>query len=342
MSDIAQPVIETKEARGDYAHFVAEPLDKGFGTTLGNALRRILLSSLPGAAVTQVRIEGVQHEFSPLPKAKEDTMDFLLNLKGLRLKSLANRPGRLILDVKGKKKVTAGDIEPSNDFEVANPDLYLLTLDDKDAHLYMEMDVELGRGYILADSKENPTIGTIPQDAIFSPVEKVNYTTEPVHMGQETSYERLHLHVWTDGTISPSEALSESAAILLKQFQPFTSVGGAPVVVHEKRVEKLTIPEEKFNMPIEQLDLSVRSLNCLRHAGLTTVGEVLTRGIDELMGLRNFGLKSLNELEERLQVFGLSLNQPGEGCPPEEEPVVAEEEEEEKKPKRKRSQAAAE
>ncbi len=340
MSDIAQPVIETKEATGDYAHFVAEPLDKGFGTTLGNALRRILLSSLPGAAVTHVRIEGVQHEFSPLPKAKEDTMDFLLNLKALRIKPLSGRPGRLILDVKGKKKVTAGDIEPSNDFEVANPDLYLLTLDDKDAHLYMEMDVELGRGYILADSKENPTIGTIPQDAIFSPVQKVNYTTEPVHVGQETSCERLHMHVWTDGTITPSEAMSESATILLKQFQPFTAIGGAPVVVHEKRTEKLSIPEEKFNMPIEQLDLSVRSLNCLRHAGLTTVGEVMTRGIDELMGLRNFGLKSLNELEERLQVFGLSLNQPGESCPTEEaaEPV----EEEEKKPKRKRSQAAAE
>jgi DNA-directed RNA polymerase subunit alpha len=339
LSDIAQPVIETTEAFGNYAHFVAEPLDKGFGTTLGNALRRVLLSSLAGAAVTQVRIEGVQHEFSPLPRAKEDTMDFLLNLKGLRLKAMSGRPGRLILDVKGKRKVTAADIEPSNDFVVANPALYLLTLDDKDAHLYMEMDVELGRGYLLADSKENPTIGTIPQDAIFSPVEKVNYTTEPVHVGQETSYERLHLHVWTDGTVTPSDALSQSAAILLKQLQPFTTIGGAPVVVHEKRPDKLDIPEEKFNMPIEQLDLSVRSLNCLRHAGITTVGEVMTKGIDELMGLRNFGLKSLSELEERLQVFGLSLNQPGEGCPPEEAvPPI----EEEKKPKRKRPQAAAE
>jgi DNA-directed RNA polymerase subunit alpha len=149
------------------------------------------------------------------------------------------------------------------------------------------------------------------------------------------------MHVWTDGTVTPSEAMAESAAILLKQFQPFTAIGGAPVVVHEKRAEKLSIPEEKFNMPIEQLDLSVRSLNCLRHAGLTTVGEVMTRGIDELMGLRNFGLKSLNELEERLQVFGLSLNQPGESCPT-EEVAAAPVEEEEKKPKRKRSQAAAE
>ncbi len=336
MSEIAQPVIEIRSAHGsDFAHFVVEPLDKGFGTTLGNALRRVLLSSLPGAAVTQVRIEGVQHEFSPLPKAKEDTIDFLLNLKGLRLKAVSGRPGRLILDVKGKRKVTAGDIEPSSDFTVANPDLYLLTMDDKDAHFYVEMDVEIDRGYRLADSKENPTVGTIPQDAIFSPVEKVNYTTEPVHLGQETSYERLHLQVWTDGTVSPSEAVVQSANILLKQFAPFASLGGMPFPISEKRVEKLTIPEEKFNMPIEQLDLSVRSLNCLRHAGITTVGEVMTKGIDELMGLRNFGLKSLNELEERLQVFGLSLNQPGESA-------VAPVEEEEKKPKRKRAQAAVE
>lgn len=339
MSDIAQPVIEIKEASGKYAHFVAEPLDKGFGTTLGNALRRVLLSSLPGAAVTQVRIEGVQHEFSPLPKAKEDTMDFLLNLKSLRLKAVSGRPGRLILDVKGKRKVTAADIELSNDFAIANPDLYLLTLDDKDAHVYIEMDVEIGRGYLLADSKENPTIGTIPQDAIFSPVEKVNYSIEPVHIGQETSYERLHLHVWTDGTVSPSDAVSQSTAILLKQLQPFSSVIGTPVVLSEKRSEKLSIPEEKFNLPIEQLDLSVRSLNCLRHAGITTVGEVMTKGIDELMGLRNFGLKSLNELEERLQIIGLSLNQPDGGSTVAE---LAAAEEEDKKPKRKRPAAVAE
>lgn len=339
MSDIAQPIIETKEAWDGYAHFTVEPLEKGYGGTLGNALRRVLLSSLNGAAVTQVRIEGVQHEFSPLPNAKEDTMDFLLNLKNLRLQPLSGRPGRLILDVKGKRKVTAADIESSSDFQVANPDLYLFTLDDKDAHLYVEMDVEIGRGFLMADSKDNPTIGTIPQDAIFSPVEKVNYTIEPVHMGQEMSYERLHLHIWTDGTINPADALSQSASILVSQLQPFTAIGGAPLVIHERRVEKLAIPEEKFNMPIEQLDLSVRSLNCLRHAGLSTVGELLTKGIDELMGLRNFGLKSLNELEERLQVFGMSINQPEGVCPPVE---TAEEEEEDKKPKRKRAEAAAE
>lgn len=337
MSDIAQPIIETKEARDGYAHFTVEPLEKGYGATLGNALRRVLLSSLNGAAVTQVRIEGVQHEFSPLPNAKEDTMDFLLNLKSLRLRSLSGRSGRLILDVKGKRRVSAADIELSNDFQVANPDLYLFTLDDKDAHIYVEMDVEIGRGFLMADSNDNPIIGTIPQDAIFSPVEKVNYTIEPVHMGQEMSYERLHLHLWTDSTISPSDALSQSASILASQLQPFTAIGGAPIVIHERRVEKLSIPDEKFNMPIEQLDLSVRSLNCLRHAGLTTVGELLTKGIDELMGLRNFGLKSLNELEERLQVFGMSINQPEGMCLTEKLP-----EEEEKKPKRKRAEATAE
>lgn len=309
MTDIAQPGIEIKEIETGYAHYTVEPMEKGFGTTLGNALRRVLLSSLTGAAVTQVRIEGVQHEFSPLPHAKEDTMNFLLNLKGLRLKPLSGRPGRLVLDVKGKRQVTAADIDASSDFEVANPDLYLATLDDKEAHLYVEMEVEIGRGFAMADSQENPVIGTIPQDAIFGPVEKVNYEIEPVHMGQEMSYERLHLHIWTDRTIDPSDALAQSATILTSQLQPFTAIGNAPIALPETKPEKLTISEENYNMPIEQLDLSVRSLNCLRHAGLTTVGELLSKGVDELMGLRNFGLKSLNELEERLQAYGLSFNQ---------------------------------
>ena len=338
MTDIAQPIIETKEIQEGYAHFTAEPLEKGFGTTLGNALRRVLLSSLTGAAVTQVRIEGVQHEFSPLPGAKEDTMDFLLNLKGLRIKPLSGRPGRLILDVKGGRQITAADIASSSDFQVTNPELYLLTLDDNDAHLYVEMDVEIGRGFVVADSNDNPIIGTIPQDAIFSPVEKVDYNIEPVHMGQEMSYERLHLHIWTDGTTDPCDAISQSASILVSHLQPFTAIGAPPLVLKEKRPEKLAISEEKFNMPIEQLDLSVRSLNCLRHAGMATVGELLTRGVDELMGLRNFGLKSLNELEERLQAFGLSFNLP-EGTLPAAELV---EEEEVKKPKRKRAEATTE
>lgn len=340
MTEIAQSIIETKEAEEAFAHFTVEPLEKGFGTTVGNALRRVLLSSLTGAAVTQVRIEGVQHEFSPLPGAKEDTMNFLLNLKGLRVKPLSGRPGRLVLDVKGARQVTAADIEASSDFQVANPDLYLATLDSADSHLYVEMEVEIGRGFVEAASADNAAIGTIPQDAIFSPVDKVNYEIEPVHMGQEMSYERLHMRIWMDGTMAPADAISQSAAILVSHFQPFTAIGAAPLVLQEKRTEKLAIPEEKFNMPIEQLDLSVRSLNCLRHAGLNTVGELLSKGIDELMGLRNFGLKSLNELKERLQAFDLSFNAPEGLLTGNVEEV--EMEEEAKKPKRKRADAATE
>ena len=265
-------------------------------------------------------------------------MDFLLNLKGLRIKPLSGRSGRLILDVKGGQQITAANIESSSDFQVANPGLYLLTLDDNDAHLYVEMDVEINRGFMVADSNDNPIICTIPQDAIFSPVEKVDYNIEPVHMGQEMSYERLHLHIWTDGTIDPCDAISQSASILASQLQPFTAIGAPPLVVKEIRPEKLAISEEKFNMPIEQLDISVRSLNCLRHAGMATVGELLTRGVDELMGLRNFGLKSLSELEERLQAFDLSFNLP-KGTLPAAELV---EEEDVKKPKRKRAKATTE
>ncbi|MDV2989836.1 MAG: DNA-directed RNA polymerase subunit alpha [Dehalogenimonas sp.] len=338
MTEIAQPLIATKEADEAYAHFTVEPLEKGFGTTIGNALRRVLLSSLIGAAVTQVRIEGVQHEFSPLPGAKEDTMNFLLNLKGLRLKPLSGHPGRLVLDVKGARQVTAGDIAKSSDFEVANPDLYLATLDNADSHLYVEMEVEIGRGFVEAAAADNAAIGTIPQDAIFSPVEKVNYEIEPVHMGQEMSYERLHMRIWMDGTMSPADAISQSAGVLVSHFQPFTEIGAPALKISNTPPVKLAIPEEKFNMPIEQLDLSVRSLNCLRHAGLNTVGELLSKGIDELMGLRNFGLKSLNELEERLQAFDLSFNAP-EGLL---SGVVEEVEEETKKPRRKRADAAAE
>ena len=333
MSDIAQPVIETKESGASFAHFTVEPLEKGFGNTLGNALRRVLLGSLSGAAVTQVRIEGVQHEFSPLPGAREDTMDFLLNLKNLRLKPLSGRPGRLILDVKGPRQVTAADIDASGEYEIANPDLYLVTLDGAESHLYVEMEVEVGRGFVEATSADNAAIGTIPQDAIFNPVEKVNYEIEPVHMGQEMSYERLHLRVWTDGTLAPTDAVAQSAAMLVNHFQPFTAIGGSLPILQEKKTEKLAIPDEKYNMPIEQLDLSVRSLNCLRHAGLNTVGELLSKGVDELMGLRNFGLKSLNELEERLQAIGLSFNHQEE---------TASDEEETTKPRRKNAEAATE
>jgi len=284
-----------------------EPLEKGFGVTLGNSLRRVLLSYLPGAAVTQVKIEGVQHEFSPIPWVKEDTMEFLLNVKALRLKPLSGRSGKLILEVEGGGRVCAADIQPSVDFEIANPELYLATLDSTKAKLYVEFDVELGEGYREAESENNLSIGVIPVDAIFTPVRKTNYTIEPIHIGQETSLEHLYLEIWTDGTISPADAMSHSADILIKQLSPFIDYARVSRVEAEKESIRSSIPDEKHNMPVDQLDLSVRTMNCLRRGGITTVGELISKEEKELLALRNFGQKSEQEIEERLKTLGLSL-----------------------------------
>lgn len=307
MSELVLPKIELVEGDDKFGRFVAEPLEKGFGVTLGNALRRVLLSYLPGAAVNMVAIVGVQHEFSTIPHVKEDTMDLLLNIKALRVKAVANRSGKLTLEVTGERKVYASDIQPSVDFEIANPDLYLATLDSPEARLEIEMDIKLGRGYSPADSGDNVQVGAIPLDSIFTPVTKVDFSTEPIHIGRETSLERLHLEVRTDGTISPADALSQAADILIGQFAPFAGFGQLPAVEEEEEAVVSDIPQEKYNMPVEQLDLSVRTMNCLRHAGITTVGEVIEKGEKELMGLRNFGHKSLVELRERFDAMGLSL-----------------------------------
>lgn len=307
MSRLAIPNIECIESSNNFGRFLAEPLEKGFGATLGNALRRVLLGYLPGAAVTRVKIEGVQHEFSPIPGVKEDAMEFLLNVKALRLKPLSDQHGKLSLEAEGEGRVCAADIEPSVDFEIANPELHLATLDSPEARLYVEFDVELGEGYREAESSNNLSIGTIPVDAIFTPIRKANFNIEPVHIGQETSRERLYLEVWTDGTISPADAMSHSADILIKQLSPFVDYARVSRVEVEKELMRLSIPDEKYNMPVEQLDLSVRTMNCLRRGGITTVGELISKGEKELLSLRNFGQKSKQELEERLNELGLSL-----------------------------------
>jgi DNA-directed RNA polymerase subunit alpha len=292
----------------NYGRFVAEPLEKGVGITLGNSLRRILLSYLPGAAVTQVRIEGVQHEFTTIPNAKEDVIEFLLNIKELRLKSLSERSGTLILDVEGAGRVCAADIKPSAEFEITNPELCLITLNTPDARLYVEMDVELGTGFRVAESMENMPVGTIPVDAIFTPIRKVNYNVEPMHIGRETSRERLSLDVWTDGTTTPVDAISRAAGILIEQLTPFLEYVKISQMKAEERLIRLSIPDEKYNMPVEQLDLSVRTMNCLRRSNITTVGELIGKGTKELLKLRNFGQKSYQEIENRLASIGLSLN----------------------------------
>ncbi len=302
MSHPVVPRIECIESSDNFGRFLAEPLERGFGATLGNALRRVLLGFLPGAAVTQVRIEGVQHEFSTIPHMKEDTMEFLLNIKELRLKSLSGQPGKLILEVEGEGQVCAADIQHSLDFEITNPELYLATLDSSEARLYAEFTVELGNGYVQAESGDNLPIGAIPVDAIFTPIRKVNFTVEPIHIGRETSRERLLLEVWTDGTLSPTESVSQGASILVEQLTPFTGYAQ----VSEAEAGKGFI-EEEYNTPVEELGLSVRTMGCLRRAGIATVGEIISRGEKELMALRNFGQKSKQELEERLNAMGLSF-----------------------------------
>lgn len=332
MSELLIPTIECTEMTDNYGRFVADPLEKGVGITLGNSLRRVLLGYLPGAAVTQVRIEGVQHEFTVIPNAKEDVIEFLMNVKELRLKPLSSRSGTLILEVEGAGRVTAADIKPSADFEITNPELSLITLNKPDATLYVEMDVDIGTGFRVAESTENMSVGTIPVDAIFTPILKVNYSVEPTHLGRETSRERLQLEVWTDGTTSPVDAISQSAAILIEQLTPFVEYVKISQMKAEERAIRLSIPDEKYNMPVEQLDLSVRTMNCLRRSNISTVGELIGKGAKELLKLRNFGQKSYQEIEDRLSSIGLSLSPKIDGETPaesEEEPAETEDQSEE-------------
>lgn len=312
MAGLLIPHIECNEQTEKFGRFVAEPLEKGFGITLGNSLRRVLLGYLPGAAITQIRIEGVQHEFTVIPNAKEDVIEFLLNIKEVRIKPLSERGGTLTLEVEGEGRICASDIKPSADFEIINPELCLLTMSNPDGHLYIEMDVETGTGFRPAESTDSTPVGTIPVDAVFSPIRKVNYTIEPTHLGRETSRERLTLDIWTDGTMSPVDAISRASAILIEQFTPFVDFVKISQMEAEERAIRLSIPDEKYNMPVEQLDLSVRTMNCLRRSNITTVGELIGKGTKELLKLRNFGQKSYMEIEDRLAAIGLSLNPKGE------------------------------
>lgn len=299
-----------------YGRFVAEPLEPGFGTTLANALRRVLLSSIPGAAVTWVKIDGVEHEFSTIPFVKEDTVEFLLNVKEIRLRAFSDRPGRLMLDVHGEGRVCAGDIEPSADFEIANPELHLATLSSSEASLTVEFNVEHGKGYVPATYGDGLSIGVIPMDAIFTPVRKVNYTIKPTRVGQVTNYDSMILEVWTDGTITPLDALSRAAAILVQQFEPFRDLGKAPPPGAVPTTLAASLTREQYDIPIEQLTLSVRTFNCLRRANITKVGEILERSDADLLKIKNFGQKSLQEIHERLQSIGV--------LPPPEEPATEE------------------
>jgi len=300
MPELSVPTVTCVESGVNYSRFLAEPLEPGFGVTLGNALRRVLLSSLPGAAVTWVKIEGIHHEFSPIPRVKEDVMEFLLNVKQLRLCPLSHQPGQLLLEAEGEGKVSAADIKPSSDFRIANPELYLASLDSSKARLYVELNVELGRGYMPARSADGLPVGALPVDAIFTPVRKVNFSVESIRPGQEGSLEKLILEIWTDSTIFPWEALTQSASILANQFSSFRDFE-APVA------RELPVAPEQYDTPLEELNLSTRSFNSLKRAGIFTLGQLLEKGKEGLPPLPGLGAKSRAEVEELMARLGSSV-----------------------------------
>lgn len=315
MLEIEKPRIECVERSDDnrYGKFVVEPLERGYGITLGNSLRRILLSSLPGAAITSVKIDGVLHEFSTIPGVLEDTTDIVLNLKSLAVKLHADEAKVIRIDAEGEGEVTAADIIHDAEVEILNPDLKIATL-ERDGKLRAELVVEKGRGYRPADKnkKDEHVIGVIPIDSLFTPVLKVNYSIEDTRVGQDMDYDRLTLEVWTDGSIAPDEAISSSAKILndhLMLFVGLTDQISDEVTMVEKEEEK---KDKILEMTIEELDLSVRSYNCLKRAGINTVEELIQRTEEDMMKVRNLGKKSLEEVVTKLAELNLSLRKPDE------------------------------
>lgn len=312
MLEIEKPKIECVEISEDatYGKFVVEPLERGYGITLGNALRRILLSSLPGVAASYVKIDNVLHEFSTVQGVKEDVTELILNIKGLALKMTGDGPKTIYIDAKGAGEVKAGDIKTEGDVEIINKDLHIATLDD-DGRLYMELVVNRGRGYVsqTKNKVDDMPIGTIPVDSIYTPVKRVNFLVENTRVGQITDYDKLTLEITTNGTISPDEAIGLSAKILIEHFKLFMTLTDHANNV-EIMVEKEEDKKEKvLEMTIEELDLSVRSYNCLKRAGINTVQELAERTMDDMMKVRNLGKKSLEEVEQKLQALGLNLKQ---------------------------------
>ena len=296
--------IEVRERRDNYAKFVIEPLERGFGITLGNALRRILLSSIPGAAVTYMKIDGVLHEFSTIPGIVEDTIALMLNLKGLPVKLNTDEPKVLTLSATGPKDVTAADFAPDADIEILDPNYRIATLSAKTAKLSMEVGVEKGRGYVTADRQRNVEhmIGLIPLDSIFSPIRKVNFTVDDTRVGQNVDFDRLTIEIETNGSVTPDEALSTAATIMQEQLDLFVNFTN-----EEKPLP--AAPTSEWDIPVETLNLSVRSFNCLKRAGISKVSELLDMSEDEIIKMRNFGKKSLDEIKQVLEERGLSLRQ---------------------------------
>ena len=304
-----QPRIECEEVRAEnsYSRFVVEPLERGFGQTLGNSLRRVLLSSLTGAAVSSVKIEGVQHEFSTVPGVREDVTELILNIKGLALRMHGYETKTVYIDAKGPCEVTAADIRVDEEVEIINPEMHIATLNE-DAHLEMQLTVEKGHGYVSADKnkKMGAPVGTIPVDSIFTPVKKVNYTVTDTRVGQQTDYDKLTLEMWTNGTVKPEQAVSDAARILTEQLSLFVGLTEQeiPIVTGQSDEERR---DKVLDMTIEELDLSVRAYNCLKRAGINSVAELLQKNQDEMMKVRNLGKKSLEEVQQKLAALGLEL-----------------------------------
>jgi len=312
--EFEKPRIEIAEMSedGKYGRFVLEPLERGYGTTLGNCLRRVLLSSLPGVAVSNVKIEGVLHEFSTIPGVKEDVPEIILNLKGLALKnnSDSNEPKIAYIEAEGEGEVTAADIKVDSDIEIINPDLHIATLSGgPDSRLFMEMTITRGRGYVPAEKNKmiNHAIGVIPVDSLYTPVSRVNFTVENTRVGQITDYDKLTLELWTNGTIKSDEAVSLAAKILSEHLNLFIDLSdnakNTEIMVEKEEDQK----EKVLEMSVEELDLSVRSYNCLKRAGINTVEELISRTEEEMMKVRNLGKKSLEEVLNKLAELGLSL-----------------------------------
>ena len=314
MVKIIEPKIETVELKpdGSYGRFVAEPLDRGFGTTLGNSLRRVLLSSLPGVAVLSVKIDGIQHEFSTIPGVKEDVTEIILNIKGLTAKLYTEGPKTVRIDAEGECEVTAGSIETDAEVEILDPSMHIATL-GAGAKLSMEITLKKGQGYVSAERNkqtelEKAPIGTIAVDSIFTPVLKVNSPVENTRVEQITDYDKLTLEVWTDGTISAKEAVSLAAKILTRQLNHFVDLSDevSSTEILEKKED--TGKEKVLEMTIEELDLSVRAFNCLKRAGVNTVNDLINKSPDEMMKVRNLGKKSLEEVVSKLQSLGFDLS----------------------------------
>ena len=292
--------VRALEATETYGVFSVEPLRRGLGMTLGNPLRRVLLSSIEGTAVNWVRIEGIDHEYSTLPNVKEDVVDILLNIKAINLKSESARPGKLRLEVEGPGEICAGDIMASSDFTIVNPEQHIATLDGANSHLTVEMNVEQGMAYEPGTAVAGLPIGVLPVDAIYTPVRKVNYTVERMRVGQHTDYERLLIEVWTNGAFSPTDAVRSAAEELMDFFFKIKTFSETESQEGDRPPWAIMIPPQTYNMPVESLNLTARTLNCLKRASIHKVGEILEKSRGELLRIRNFGEKSLEELNERL------------------------------------------